>query len=200
MSMTLILWKAPLVADEDEAQALLEPWYETGDDSAFEPSGDLAKVHDMLLRDFPLDGQDEASPWADGPENSGRLLVLSIRWSADNRLLAVIPVLAKKYELILYDPQGPDVFLPSDPLEAGPVPLPTPWEWFKGFAIPVVLIGLTYAAWQIPWAWLRWPAVIVTGFVAAAGLFVFFLMIAGAFGFIGTDDEPEPCKADAPPL
>lgn len=200
MSMTLILWKTPVVDDEDEAQALLEPWYETGDDSAFEPSDDLAAVHDLLLRDFPLDGQDGGSPWADGPENTGRLLVLSVRWSADNRLLAAIPVLAKKYELVLYDPQGPDVFLPSDALEPGAVDLPTPWEWFKGFAIPVVLIALTYAAWQIPWGWLRWPAVIVTGFVAAAGLFVFFLMIAGALGFIGTDDEPEPCKADAPPL
>jgi hypothetical protein len=200
MSMTLILWKAPLVDDEDEAQALLEPWYETGDDSTFEPSDDLAAVHDLLLRDFPLDGQGDAGPWADGPENSGRLLVLSVRWSADNRLLAAIPVLAKKYELILYDPQGPDLFLPSDPLEPGSVELPTPWEWFKGFAIPVVLIGLTYAAWQIPWGWLRWPAVIVTGFVAAAGLFVFFLMIAGAFGFIGVDDEAKPCNDNAPPL
>jgi len=60
MSMTLILWKAPVVDDEDEAQALLEPWYETGDDSAFEPSEDLAAVHDLLLRDFPLDPQDGA--------------------------------------------------------------------------------------------------------------------------------------------
>ena len=200
MSMTLILWKAPAVDDADEAQALLEPWYETGDDSAFEPSDELAAVHDLLLRDFPLDGRDDDSPWADGPENTGRLLVLSVRWGAENRLLAAIPVLAKKFELILYDPQGPDVFLPSDPLEPGPVEGPTVWEWFKIFAITIVLVGLTYAAWHIPWGWLRWPAVIVTGFVAAASLFVFFLMIAGALGFVGTDDEAKPCKDDAPSL
>ena len=198
--MTLILWKAPVVDDPDEAEALLKTWHETGDDSAFEPSDDLATVLDLLLQNYPVSSEKDSNPWADGPDNTGRLLVLDVRWGERNRLLADIPVLAKKYELILYDPQGPDVFLPSDPLEPGPIPPPTPWEWFKGFAIPVVLIGLTYAAWLIPWGWLRWPAVIVTGFVAAAGLFVFFLMIAGAFGFIGTDDEPEPCKTDAPTL
>ena len=47
---------------------------------------------------------------------------------------------------------------------------------------------------------LRWPAVIVTGFIAAAGLFVFFLMIAGALGFIDANERAEPCQDDAPPL
>ena len=61
----------------------------------------------------------------------------------------------------------------------------------------MVLIGLTYAAWQIPIGWLRWPAVIVTGFIAAAGLFVFFLMIAGALGFIDANERSEPCQDDA---
>ena len=200
MSMTLILWKAPLVDDPDEAQALLEPWYETGDDSAFEPSDDLATVHDLLLHHHPMDGENDGGAWADGPDNSGRLLVLSVRWGARNRILADIPVLAKKYELVLFDPQGPDLFLPSDPLEPGPVPLPTAWEWFKGFAIPVVLVAITWAAWQIPIGWIRWPAVIVAGFVAAAGLFVFFLMIAGALGFIDADERGEPCQDDAPTL
>jgi len=200
MSMTLILWKAPLVDDADEAQALLKTWYETGDDSAFEPSDDLANVHDLLVENHPFDPQDSDNPWAEQPENTGRLLVLDVRWGEHSRLLADIPVLAKKYDLVLFDPQGPDVFLSGDPLEPGPEPLPTLWEWFKGFAIPVLLIGLTYAAWQIPWGWLRWPAVIVTGFVAAAGLFVFFLMIAGAFGFIGVDERPGPCQDDAASL
>lgn len=200
MSMTLILWKAPLVEDADQAQALLKTWYETGDDSAFEPSDDLARVYDLLLQNYPMDWDKGADPWADGPDNTGRLLVLSLRWGGQSRILADIPVLAKKYELILYDPQGPDVFLPSDPLEPGPIPPHTAWQWFKGFAIPVVLIALTYAAWQIPWGWLRWPAVIVAGFFAAAGLFVFVLMVAGELGFIDTDERPGPCQDDAPPL
>jgi hypothetical protein len=200
MSMTLILWKAPVVDDPDQAQALLETWYKTGDDSAFEPSDDLAAVYGQLLELYPMDWEKGADPWADGPDNSGRLLVLSLRWGGDSRILADIPVLAKKHELILYDPQGPDVFLPSDPLEPGPIPKPTAWEWFKTFAIPVVLIGLTYAAWQIPIGWIRWPAVIVAGFIAAAGLFVLYLMIAAALGFIDADERPATCKDDARPL
>jgi len=200
MSMTLILWKAPLVDDADEAQALLKTWYETGDDSAFEPSDDLETVYTLLINNYPLNGENEDSPWADGPEYDGRLLVLSLRWGGRSRILADIPVLAKKYELMLYDPQGPDVFLPSDPLEPGPIPPHTAWQWFKGFAIPVALIALTYAAWQIPSGWLRWPAVIVAGFLAAAGLFVFYLMVAGELGWIDTDDRPGPCQDDAPPL
>ena len=200
MSMTLILWKAPVVDDPDEAEALLKTWYETGDDSAFEPSDDLATVHDLLLKNYPVSSEEESNSWADGPDNTGRLLVLSIRWGAESRILADIPVLAKKYELILYDPQGPDVFLPADPLEPEPIAPPTPWEWFKGFEIPVVLIGITYAAWQIPIGWIRWPAVIVAGFIAAAGLFVFFLMIAGALGFIDVDEGTRPCHEGERPL
>ena len=47
MSMTLILWKAPVIDDPDEARTLLEPYYEREDDRAFEPSEDVAKVaHD----------------------------------------------------------------------------------------------------------------------------------------------------------
>ncbi|MGI8611212.1 MAG: hypothetical protein ACR2KH_02910 [Sphingomicrobium sp.] len=101
MSMMLILWKAPVVDDPDEAQALLETWYETGDDSAFEPSDDLAAVHDLLLQTYPMYREKGADPWADGADNTGRLLVLSIRWCAKCRILADIPVLAKKYELVL---------------------------------------------------------------------------------------------------
>jgi hypothetical protein len=32
MSMTLILWKAPVVDDPDEAEKRLGAWYETGDE------------------------------------------------------------------------------------------------------------------------------------------------------------------------
>jgi hypothetical protein len=204
MSMTLILWKAPAVDDPGAAKALLEPWYETGDDSAFEPSPDIALVADRLRSRWPDDYEGEPPdhcPWADMPfEQSDRLLAIHVRWGADDAAVAAIYVLAKKHELILYDPQGPDVFLPGDPLESGPVPRPTAWEWFKAFAIAVALVGVTYAAWQIPIGWVRWPAVIVAGFVAAAGLFVVGSMIAGALGFIDADGPSKPCQDDAAPL
>ena len=182
MSMTLILWKAPLVEDADQAQALLEPWYETGDDSMFEPSQDIALVAEALRSRWPDDWTaaevPAGCPWSDMPfEQSDRLLAIHIRWGADDRAIAAIYVLARKHELILYDPQGPDVFLPTDPLESDPTPLPTAWEWFKVIAMAAGLCALTYAAWLIPIGWLRWPAVIVAGFFAAAALFVVVLMV-----------------------
>ena len=53
MSMTLILWKAPVVDDPDEAEELTRPWYEIEDDGAFEPSADIAIVANELRRRWP---------------------------------------------------------------------------------------------------------------------------------------------------
>ena len=190
MSMTLILWKAPVVDDPDKAKALLTPWYITEDESAFEPSADLKTVHDILLKQYPFDWNHGSDPWADPPQVTDRMLVLSIRWGSESRVLADITALARKFDLVLYDPQGPDVFLSTDPIEElTGVPPPTAWEWFKSLAIPAVLIALTYAAWLIPVGWIRWPAVIVAGFFAAAGLFVSGLMIAAALGFINVNER-----------
>ena len=204
MSMTLILWKAPVVDDPDEAKALLKPWYEHGDDSAFEPSVDIARLADQLRTRWPDDFEAEAPdncPWADMPfEQSDRLLAIHIRWGADDVAIAAIYVLAKKHGLILYDPQGPDIFLPTDPIDPGPVPPPAASEWLKACAIAAVLVGLTYAAWLIPIGWLRWPAVIVAGFFAAAALFVVGAMIAGALGIVDVDGPLRPCHEDEAPL
>ena len=232
MSMTLILWKAPIVNDPDEARALTEAWYESGDDSAFEPSKDIAIVADELRRLYPyrrLSSEesvarmsveerqqyseealkeiwgvdvDEGSPWADLPfEQSDRLLSLDIRWGADDAAVAAIVALARKYELVLYDPQGPDVFLPTDPIEdLTEVPPPTFRDWFTIIAICAFLIALTYAAWLIPIWWLKWPAVIVAGFVAAAGLFVLGGMIAAILGFIDVNEGRKPCTDDKPTI
>lgn len=50
VSMTLLLWKGPVVHHPDEAKVLLQPYYNHGDDSAFQPSPDLGIVCDELLR------------------------------------------------------------------------------------------------------------------------------------------------------
>jgi hypothetical protein len=202
--MTLILWKAPIVDDPDEANALLDPWYENGDESAFEPSEDIALVADELRSRWPDDFEDEEyddCPWANMPfEQSERLLALHIRWGSDDDVVAAIYVLAKKHGLVLYDPQGPDIFLPTDPIDPGPVPPPTGFEWLKGVAIAVVLAGLTYAAWLIPIGWLRWPAVIIAGFFAAAALFVVGAMIAGTLGIVDVNEPCGPCHEEEAPL
>ena len=146
MSMTLILWKAPVVDDPDDAQLLLNAWYESEDDSAFEPSADIAIVAAELRRLYPwrdltneetvarmseeeqsrykpealseVSGAEDGDPWAEMPfYQTDRLLSVEVRWGADDAVIAAIVALARKHELVLYDPQGPDVFLPTDPIE-----------------------------------------------------------------------------------
>lgn len=209
MSMTLILWKAPVVDDPDDAQTLLKDWYETEDDSKFEPSGDIALVADELRRLYPyrelsneetvarmseeerlqctpealkeIRGVEGGEPFADLPfEQSERLLAVHVRWGADDAVIAAIVALARKYELVLYDPQGPDVFLPTDPIEEL-VEFPgfALLDWLKIAAMVLLLSGLTYGAWLLPIGWVRWILVGVIGFIAAAAWFVLILMMFG---------------------
>lgn len=234
MSMTLILWKAPVVDDPDEAKRLLEPWYDHEDDSAFEPSPDIAVAAEELRRLYPywpVSGEEllasmseeeraqytaeglaqlrqsgsyrqgQGGPWADLPfEQSDGLLVLSIRWSAHGGVLDDIVRLGREHELVIYDPQGPSVYLPGDPEESGPVPAPTLRDWVGLMAIAAALCALTYAAWLIPIWWLKWPAVVVAGFFAAAGLFALGAAIAGTLGWIDVEDGRTACADDRPPL
>lgn len=192
MSMTLILWKAPVVSEPDDAKALLTPWYVNGDESAFQPCAELGILRDQLIRIYPLEpAADPTNPWADGPESSDRLLTLSLRWGVESAILADVVALARELELVLYDPQGPDIFLHTDPLEElTPIPPPTIFDWFKAVAIPAVLIALAFIAWKIPIGWVRWPTVFFFGFFAAAGLFVLGLLIANRSGLIKADQQP----------
>lgn len=180
MSMTLILWKAPVIGDPDEAKRLLEAWYDHEDDSAFERSDDLGIVLDRLLERWPFDPESGSDPWADGPDNTGRLLDLSISWSGDDRILADITALARIHELVIYDPQGPDIILPDTPIEElTGFPGFKLADWLKIGAMVAALSAVTYAAWLIPFGWLKWPAVLVAGFFAAAAWFVLIAMMFG---------------------
>lgn len=232
MSMTLILWKAPVVDDPDVAKKLLEAWYESEDDGMFEPSPDIAIAADELRRRWPyreltneetvarmseeerrqyppealkeIRGVDEpeGSPWADLPFwQSDRLLALDIKWGADDEVVAAIVALARKMELVLYDPQGPDVFLPTDAIEdLTEEPRAKAKDWLGILAMCGFLLALTYGAWLIPLDWLKWPAVIVAGFFAAAGLFVLGGMVAASLGFLKLGGGGKPCTDDEAPL
>lgn len=142
--------------------------------------------------------QDEDGPWSDIPfYQNDNLLALNIRWSADNKALDDIVRIGRERELVIYDPQGPSVYLPTDPVEApGDEPRATAGDWISIIAICAFLCGLTYAAWLIPIGWLRWPAVVVAGFIASAGLFVLGGMIAAAFGFLDLSEGRKPCADD----
>ncbi|HEU0310590.1 MAG TPA: hypothetical protein VFR36_05160, partial [Sphingomicrobium sp.] len=86
--------------------------------------------------------------------------------------------------------------LPSDE----PIPPPTFRDWLTITAICAFLLALTYAAWLIPIGGLRWPAVIIAGFVAAAGLFVLGGMIAAVLGIVDVNEDRKPCADERPPL
>jgi hypothetical protein len=207
MSMTLILWKAPVVREPEEAEALLKPFYDSEDDSAFEPSPDLAIVANELRRLYPwrdltneetvaamsqeernrydpealkeIRGVEGGEPWADLPfYQTDRLLMVDVRWGADDAVIAAIVALARKFDLVLFDPQGPDVVLSTDPIdELTEFPGFQALDWLKIVAINLLLGSLTYAAWQIPIGWLRWPAVVIGAFITSAALFVLGAMI-----------------------
>lgn len=170
MSMTLILWKAPLVDESDEAEALLKPFYESGDDSAFESSADIAKVSNELLRRFP-DSDD--GPWADGPPHAAeRVLLLTIRWGADDAVIDAVTELAREHKLVLYDPQGPEVHLPDEPVDKSPIPPPTLFDRFKIVLMGAAAAGVFWLGWRIDVPVLNWILMIVGGFFFAVVAFL----------------------------
>ena len=179
MSMTLILWKAPVVADSDRAEALLKPYYEREDDSAFESSEDIATVSAELLRRFP---RADTGPWADfPPEQTDRLLLLSISWSADPAFLDAVEELAREYDLVLYDPQGPDIVVPGDP---SPTPDDPSLAGRVLAYVKILLIGLVSAAvfwlgWRIEVPVLNWILMIVGGFFVSVVLFLLGILLFG---------------------
>lgn len=192
MSMDLFLWKAPVTDDEDEAAALLDRYLEKMDSSTFAQSEDVARALNEIRRRFPDDpagGADDSAPWSSWPiPDSDRLIELNIRWSVDGEVLDAIVDIARKHGLVVYDPQGPDVYLATEMVDSGPTPPPTLAEAIKMLPMALIGIAVTYAAWLIPIGWLRWPAVIVAGFLTSAALFVVGLMFGGTLGLIKSED------------
>ena len=177
MSMTLILWKAPVVDDADAAERLVAPYYERGDDGAFEPSPDVAAVAAELLRRFPDTGD---GPWSDGPPDAtDRVLLLGIRWSADGAVIDAITELARAHGLVLYDPQGPDVHLPTDPVDSGPVPPPTLADHLWFLLIGLAAAGVFALGWWIDVPVLDWILMLVGGFVVTVVVFLLGVLLFG---------------------
>ena len=174
--MTLILWKAPVVDDPDEAARLLEPYYERSDDSAFEPSADIATVSNELLRRFP---DLENGPWADAlpPEDVDRVLLLTIRWGADNAVLDAITELAREHELVLYDPQGPDIHVPGQPIEVAPIPPMRLIDYLMVVPIGLASAGVFWLGWRIDVPILDWVLMVVGGFFFSVAVFMAWIFI-----------------------
>ena len=210
MSMELYVWKAPLVHDPDEAKALLERHLDGKDEAVFKPSPAIASLADDLLRLYPTrvlrgeealaamsDGEREGCrnlpldqvtwvesgvPWTEFPWfQTDRLLILGMGWSVDGDVLDAIERLAREHDLMLYDPQGPEVYPPGEAAEPHPDSEPSVAGYLKLLLIVAALAGLTYAAWLIPFGWLRWPLVLIGLFFTAAALFAVYACVAAAF-------------------
>ena len=73
-----------------------------------------------------------------------------------------------------------------------PVSPPGPAAVLKALAIVAAAGALTYAAWLIPIAWLRWPAVTLGAFFTIAAMIVPFAMLAAPRL---TADRPDPAAS-----
>jgi len=207
MSMELYIWKGPVTDDPDEAKRLVERYLDKKDESAFEPSAAIASMAEELLqlyptkivrgaealalmsererelsREIPVDQLtwiESEVPWTEFPwYQSDRLLILGMGWSVDDHVLEDIERLAYEHSLLLYDPQGPEVYPPGEPVVHGPAPPIGAVGFVKIFAFVAGFAGLTYAAWLIPYGWLRWPLVAVGLFFTVAALVAAWACIA----------------------
>ena len=210
MSMTLILWKEPVVREAEEAEAMLKPYYDHQDDSGFEPSTAIAAFADDLRALYPwrdltneetvaqmsederakwkpealkeIRGVDGGEPFATLPfDQTERIILVDIKWGADDGVVEDIMRLAEEHGLLLYDPQGPEVY-PADSWHTEPAPGPPPklttGMLLKSVLMVVPFVAATYGAWLIPWGWLRWPLVAIGLFFTAAALFAFWAVVA----------------------
>ena len=167
MSMTLIAWKSPVVTDTDEAKRLVA----LEDETVFEPSADVAAFYAKLIERFPPLGQDDSGGlWADGPEGSDRVVSMSIRWSADDEDVGAIVELARGYDLVLYDPQGPSFLSPADEFE-GEQYVPRAGEFFRGVLLTAIGLFIAVGAWTLSIPVLSWILVFVGGFVAFVAVY-----------------------------
>jgi hypothetical protein len=207
MSMELYVWKAPVLDDPDVAKALVDRYLDGKDETAFEPSPAIASMAEELLqlyptrvlrgeealvamsdkeregcRDLPLEDvtmvQSEV-PWTEFPWfQTDRLLILGMGWSVGGNFLDDVERLAREHDLTLYDPQGPEVYPPGEPVQPGPDYDPGPIAYVKAFGFVAIFAGLTYAAWLIPFGWLRWPLVMIGLFFTAAALMAAWACVA----------------------
>jgi len=207
MSMTLILWKAPVVREAEEAEPLLKPFYDREDDSAFEPSPDVTAMAEELKRLYPwrllsneetvarmteeerarytpadlreVRGVDGGDYFADLPwYQSDRLLALDIIWSAPNEFIDTIERLAGERGLVLYDPQGPDVHLPDDPLPSDEPQRPLGvGAYLMAFGVTLFGTVLVLLGWLLSVPVLNWLLILAGLFVLGVGLTLLYAFI-----------------------
>jgi hypothetical protein len=142
MNMDLYLWKAPVIDDPDKAGALLDRFYEQGERSVFQPSEDIVRALENIRQRYPDDPESDDVPWSSWPiEGSDRLIALNIRWSVDNEMLDTIIAIAAEHDLVVYDPQGPDVYLARDAPDQQPAEKPTAKDFLNVMLLFLPIAG-----------------------------------------------------------
>jgi len=81
--------------------------------------------------------------------------------------------------LILYDPQGPDVTLPDDPVDSGPSPRPTLLDHLKIVGIGLAAAGVFWLGWRIDIPVVEWVLMIGGGFLASVVVFLLGILMFG---------------------
>ncbi len=171
MSYDLYAWKGPLPSSEDDAGRLLE-----GDESAFEPSDDLIRFYDELAARYPVlewDGEEEADgtpcTWGVTAERSDRLVGLNFTWSVPGEVIDDVVTLARRLDLVLYDPQGPDFHSPAElvvePTRRDPAVLR---QALVGTLIGAAVLGVGIV---LPVPVLDWIVIVIGAFIVVMGIF-----------------------------
>ena len=109
MSYTLLVWGSPVPANAKEAGALI-----ARSSSAFAATPALGVFVADLLREFPSIAEDpKRSPWSVTPVPTDRFLELNFASRVDDADVLRVFALASQHGLIVYDPEGPAMYLPN---------------------------------------------------------------------------------------
>lgn len=179
MSFDLYAWKEPRVADEDEADAVVKRYYgkRRMNPEVCTPHADIVRFYDELLARYPGLEQDSEtelndSPWAMTPPPSDRMIEMHLRFGGSGEPLDAIVELARKYDLVLYDPQGPSIHSPA--LESEPEDIAgQAWSAARASVVAIVLI---VAGWFMPWWFIGWPMTAIGLFIIALAIYTFVVL------------------------
>jgi hypothetical protein len=102
-------------SDEATIRALIHECYERMDHVEGDIDERIMRFYEELCAVYPdHPPYDQNSPWSSTPLSTAiDHVIMHIRWSADNEVIHVVGRLAERHDLVLYDPQGDTIYVPS---------------------------------------------------------------------------------------
>ena len=87
--------------------------------------------------------------------------------------------LGREHDLVIYDPQGPSVYLPDDPDESELEPVGSPGFSAIAMAVGVTLLGalLVWAGWRLPILVLNWLLIVLGVFILGVGMTLLYAFV-----------------------